>query len=140
MLVYAPRFLIHKHLLTGLHQIRLSIVAIVEITHKLVGIEIVFLNAERTRNLAFIIHVSVVEHLFAIEVFNNIPRLVNQETLRVCLFACLIVMFSIVICRWYNNIAVGVVVDVSKNIVDVESSKICIWWAINDLLLLELFK
>jgi hypothetical protein len=50
------------------------------------------------------------------------------------------VMFSIVICRWHNNIAVGVVVDVSKNIVDVETSKICIWWAINDLFLLELFK
>jgi len=50
------------------------------------------------------------------------------------------VVFTVIFLGWGNNISVLIVVEVTKDIVYVESAQACIWGSINHLLLFEFFK
>lgn len=122
MFIDTSSFLVHKESFVSLHQLWLLVV-VIKVSHQIVWVEIMFLDAEDAWQFSLLIQILVLEHSLPIKVLDNIVGVwIKEVALLIGESTALILVFSIIILLWGNNISLFVVINVSKNIVNVESS------------------
>lgn len=127
VLVNTACFLVDVEALARLHEDGFA-VRVVEVAHNLVGVEVEFLNAERRWNFTTLVHFVAAEHWLASHVFDDVLSLgVSQVTTLVDWLSLFVVLATILVLK-NNNVTFVVSIEVSEDVVLVESAQVCIWW------------
>jgi hypothetical protein len=132
--VDTARLFVHEETLVCLHQLGFAI-EVIEVTHELMRIKVVLFYAEGSGNLTVFVHFVRAEHLLEVQVLDNRSGvLVEQVTALIRQITLLVTVISTLTLA-DNSISIFISVKFTKNIVDVESSQVSIWWHINRLLI-----
>lgn len=123
----APVF-VYKFPLLVLLDYRSALFVEVKVASDIVWVEVVFLHTERCWDLSSFIHLFLVKHLLIVLVFDHVAcrvfykvaSLINRSPLLVDIVSILILQ--------HNHIALFISVEISKNIVFIESTFLCIRW------------
>jgi len=127
MLVDTTGPLVDVEALGSLHEHGLAIF-VVKVTHNLVWVEIVLLNAEWCWNLTTLVHLIATEHRLTSHVLDDVVSLGVGQVTTLVNWLTLFVMVSSILVLEDNDVALLVSVKVSEHVVFVESAQVRLWW------------
>lgn len=130
VLVDATALLVHVESLIRLHQLWF-LVLVVKVTHHVVGVKVVLLQVEWCWDLTTLIQVFLGKHLLEVLVLKNGARAWVTQVASLRDSVSVLVFHYSVCVLWHNNVSCLVSVDVTKDVVLVESAQVCSWWHVD---------
>lgn len=130
MVVYSTCLFINIESLSSLHKNWFSI-RIIKVSKKVMRVEVMLFNAERSWDFTTFVKIIIREHGLAGQVFNNIIGLRVSKVTALIYWISLFVMFTTILVFKYNNVSFVITIQITKHIMLIESSQLCVGWNSN---------